>query len=126
MRQARTEAALHEVPFAVVEDIGNSQILSSVSARASEVGIYKGQPLRFGPEYIIPKPFDPRVLLRLAPAVAQAACTAEYKAKQDNPLRLQHGEMQVSSCDPSAAAAEVQARLAQQGWILLKIVSLKG
>jgi malate dehydrogenase (oxaloacetate-decarboxylating)(NADP+) len=34
---------------------------------------YKGQPLRFGPEYIIPKPFDPRVLLRLAPAVAQAA-----------------------------------------------------
>ncbi|GGE36436.1 hypothetical protein GCM10011360_25250 [Primorskyibacter flagellatus] len=61
-----------------------------------------------------------------APVVAQAACTAEYKAKQDNPLRLQHGEMQVSSCDPSAAAAEVQARLAQQGWILLKIVSLKG
>ena len=46
LRQARTEAALHEVPFAVVEDIGNSQILSSVSARASEVGIYKGQPLR--------------------------------------------------------------------------------
>ncbi|MGH7724715.1 MAG: NADP-dependent malic enzyme [Candidatus Eiseniibacteriota bacterium] len=29
--------------------------------------------LRFGPEYIIPKPFDPRVLLWVAPAVAQAA-----------------------------------------------------
>ena len=28
----------------------------------------------FGPEYIIPKPFDPRVLLRVAPAVAEAAC----------------------------------------------------
>ncbi len=27
----------------------------------------------FGPEYIIPKPFDPRVLLRVAPAVAKAA-----------------------------------------------------
>jgi malate dehydrogenase (oxaloacetate-decarboxylating)(NADP+) len=29
--------------------------------------------LRFGPEYLIPKPFDPRVLLRVAPAVARAA-----------------------------------------------------
>jgi malate dehydrogenase (oxaloacetate-decarboxylating)(NADP+) len=29
--------------------------------------------LKFGPEYIIPKPFDPRVLLWEAPAVAQAA-----------------------------------------------------
>ena len=66
------------------------------------------------------------ILALCAPASAQAACYADYKAKQDNPLRLQHGEMQVSSCDPSAAAAEVQARLAQQGWILLKIVSLKG
>lgn len=60
------------------------------------------------------------------PAAAQAACTAEYKAKQDNPLRLQHGEMQVSACDMATATREVSARLAQQGWILLKIVSLKG
>jgi malate dehydrogenase (oxaloacetate-decarboxylating)(NADP+) len=29
--------------------------------------------LKFGPEYIIPKPFDPRVLTRVAPAVAEAA-----------------------------------------------------
>ncbi|MCB0211853.1 MAG: NADP-dependent malic enzyme [Anaerolineae bacterium] len=29
--------------------------------------------LKFGPEYIIPKPFDPRVLLWVAPAVAEAA-----------------------------------------------------
>jgi len=34
---------------------------------------YGGQELRFGPEYIIPKPFDTRVLLWVAPAVAQAA-----------------------------------------------------
>ena len=60
------------------------------------------------------------------PAVAEAACIAEFKAKQDNPLRLQHGEMQVSSCDRSTATEEVRARLAQQGWILLKIVALKG
>ena len=34
---------------------------------------YGGQPLRFGPEYLIPKPFDPRLISQLAPAVAQAA-----------------------------------------------------
>jgi malate dehydrogenase (oxaloacetate-decarboxylating)(NADP+) len=34
---------------------------------------YGGMELRFGPEYIIPKPLDPRVLLWEAPAVAEAA-----------------------------------------------------
>jgi malate dehydrogenase (oxaloacetate-decarboxylating)(NADP+) len=32
--------------------------------------------LRFGPEYIIPKPFDPRALLWVAPAVAEAAMSS--------------------------------------------------
>ncbi len=35
---------------------------------------YGGQDIEFGPEYIIPKPFDPRVLTWVAPAVAKAAC----------------------------------------------------
>jgi malate dehydrogenase (oxaloacetate-decarboxylating)(NADP+) len=39
----------------------------------SVVRAYAGQKFTFGPEYIIPKPFDPRVLLWVAPAVAQAA-----------------------------------------------------
>jgi malate dehydrogenase (oxaloacetate-decarboxylating)(NADP+) len=34
---------------------------------------YGGQHFNFGPEYIIPKPFDPRVLLWVTPAVAKAA-----------------------------------------------------
>ncbi|MBK6850803.1 MAG: NADP-dependent malic enzyme [Burkholderiales bacterium] len=34
---------------------------------------YAGQELQFGPEYIIPKPFDVRLILRIAPAVAKAA-----------------------------------------------------
>ncbi|PSQ01986.1 NADP-dependent malic enzyme [Halobacteriales archaeon QS_4_69_31] len=37
------------------------------------VKAYGDQPLQFGPEYIIPKPVDPRVLFEVAPAVAQAA-----------------------------------------------------
>ena len=34
---------------------------------------YAGEELSFGPDYIIPKPFDPRLIERIAPAVAQAA-----------------------------------------------------
>ncbi len=34
---------------------------------------YGDQPLQFGPEYILPKPIDPRVLFEVAPAVAEAA-----------------------------------------------------
>ena len=37
------------------------------------VRAYGDEPLQFGPEYIIPKPVDPRVLFELAPAVAAAA-----------------------------------------------------
>jgi malate dehydrogenase (oxaloacetate-decarboxylating)(NADP+) len=34
---------------------------------------YPGHDLSFGPEYLIPKPFDPRLIVKIAPAVAQAA-----------------------------------------------------
>ncbi len=37
------------------------------------INAYGGEHLAFGPEYIIPKPFDPRVLTSEAPAVARAA-----------------------------------------------------
>jgi len=37
------------------------------------VKAYGDQPLQFGPDYVIPKPLDPRVLFEVAPAVAQAA-----------------------------------------------------
>ena len=34
---------------------------------------YPGHELSFGPEYLIPKPFDPRLIVKIAPAVARAA-----------------------------------------------------
>jgi malate dehydrogenase (oxaloacetate-decarboxylating)(NADP+) len=41
---------------------------------SAEVAVaYAGKDLQFGPDYIIPTPFDPRLILRIAPAVAQAA-----------------------------------------------------
>ncbi|WP_375229616.1 hypothetical protein [Roseobacter sp. S98] len=56
---------------------------------------------------------------------AQAAdCYADYKAKQDNPLRLHYGVAEVSQCSRQAAQAELAARLSAQGWTLLNIVSV--
>jgi malate dehydrogenase (oxaloacetate-decarboxylating)(NADP+) len=52
--EALAELARQDVPDAVVKAYGD-------------------QPLQFGPEYLIPKPVDPRVLFEVAPAVAQAA-----------------------------------------------------
>jgi malate dehydrogenase (oxaloacetate-decarboxylating)(NADP+) len=41
---------------------------------ASDLGsAYSGETPRFGADYLIPRPFDPRLLISLAPAVAQAA-----------------------------------------------------
>jgi malate dehydrogenase (oxaloacetate-decarboxylating)(NADP+) len=44
-------------------------------AEQSEVvaAAYAGEQLAFGPDYLIPKPFDPRLMIKIAPAVAQAA-----------------------------------------------------
>jgi len=50
-------------------------IAELAQAEQSEVvaAAYAGEPLAFGHEYLIPKPFDPRLMMKVAPAVAQAA-----------------------------------------------------
>jgi malate dehydrogenase (oxaloacetate-decarboxylating)(NADP+) len=37
---------------------------------------YGDEAMRFGPDYLIPKPFDPRLILQIAPAVARAAMSS--------------------------------------------------
>ena len=37
---------------------------------------YPGQELSFGRDYLIPKPFDPRLITTIAPAVARAAMSS--------------------------------------------------
>ncbi|SIO48392.1 hypothetical protein SAMN05444722_2531 [Rhodovulum sp. ES.010] len=77
----------------------------------------------------------PRVLLLAALAVtlqtgaAAAACYADYKAKQDNPLRLHYGviELPDSACGSrSAAAQEIDRRIGSGGWQLLNVMSIFG
>ncbi len=50
-------------------------IAELAQAEASDVVAmaYGGQDLKFGPEYLIPRPFDPRLIAKVAPAVAKAA-----------------------------------------------------
>lgn len=69
------------------------------------------------------------ITLALAATPATAACYADYKAKQDGPLRLHYGVAQISDAacgDNQRAAAELTPRLAQAGWTLLTIMSTFG
>ncbi len=51
------------------------EIAALAKAEASDevAAAYSGKELKFGPDYIIPTPFDVRLILRIAPAVARAA-----------------------------------------------------
>ncbi len=67
------------------------------------------------------------VAAALATPASAAECFADYKAKRDNPLKLHYGIMQLrGACDRASARAEVSARLQQNGWTLLNVVSVFG
>ena len=65
-------------------------------------------------------------------AVAAAAqspgdCYADYKAKMDDPLRLQYGVAKINGeCAPGPAAQELAPRLAADGWQLLEVLGTFG
>ncbi len=50
-----------------IAELAKAEVSNEVAAA------YPGEEMRFGPEYLIPKPFDSRLILRIAPAVAKAA-----------------------------------------------------
>jgi len=58
-------------------------IADLAQAEQSEVvaAAYVGATLSFGAEYLIPKPFDPRLMMRIAPAVAKAAMDSGVAAR---------------------------------------------
>jgi len=59
-----------EMKLACVHAIADLALAEQSDVVASA---YDDQDLSFGPEYIIPKPFDPRLIVKIAPAVAKAA-----------------------------------------------------
>lgn len=66
-------------------------------------------------------------LVAVTASSASAACFADYKAKQENPLRLHYGvvEVNVQPCQMSSAVSDnVSRRVAAGGWMLLQIESV--
>lgn len=59
-----------EMKIAAVTAIADLAMAESTDVVAS---YYQGESLVYGPEYILPKPFDPRLITSISPAVAQAA-----------------------------------------------------
>ena len=53
-----------------IADLAKAEISDEVAAA------YPGREMRFGPDYLIPTPFDSRLILRIAPAVAEAAAAS--------------------------------------------------
>ena len=70
---------------------------------------YNLENLKFGPDYIIPKPFDPRALIWVASAVAEAAMASGVARR---PI------------EPAAYREELEARLGK-GWELMRRIMLK-
>ncbi|EKE43283.1 malic enzyme [Oceaniovalibus guishaninsula JLT2003] len=68
-----------EMKVACVEAIAG---LARATASAELGAAYQGERLSFGPEYLIPKPFDPRLLPTVAVAVAKAAMESGVATRQ--------------------------------------------
>ena len=66
----RARAINEEMKFAASKSLAS---LAKEDVPDSVIRAYGGESIKFGREYIIPKPLDPRVLLWEAPAVAQSA-----------------------------------------------------
>jgi malate dehydrogenase (oxaloacetate-decarboxylating)(NADP+) len=91
-------AAVHALAKLPREDVPDSVIRA-----------YGGTALTFGPDYIIPKPLDSRVLLKITPAVARAA--------------VETGVARTEISDPGAYIQALEARLGPEREIMRKIIT---
>jgi malate dehydrogenase (oxaloacetate-decarboxylating)(NADP+) len=69
---------------------------------------YAGRRLRYGPEYIIPVPFDPRLIAAIPPAVAQAAMDSGVARKPIIDMEAYKKEL-LARLDPTAASLQIIA-----------------
>ena len=59
--------AMKKAAVTAIADLAHAEVSDIVAAA------YSQHPAGFGPDYLIPKPFDPRLIMKIAPAVARAA-----------------------------------------------------
>jgi malate dehydrogenase (oxaloacetate-decarboxylating)(NADP+) len=93
-----------EMKIAAVHAIAN---LAKEEVPDSVKNAYEGVQFKFGPEYLIPKPFDKRVLSRVAPAVAKAA--------------MESGVARVEISDFTQYALDLEARMGQSAAFMRQI-----
>lgn len=91
-------AAVHALSALAREDVPDAVIRA-----------YGGAPIRFGPDYIIPKPLDDRVLLKVVPAVAEAA--------------VQSGVARVQPPEPAVYIQRLEASLGPERELMRKIIT---
>ncbi|WP_324250285.1 hypothetical protein [Halocynthiibacter styelae] len=65
-------------------------------------------------------------LALLSATPATAGCFADYKAKQEDPLRLHYGviELPADACNANAAQSIISGRIGRDGWQLLNVISV--
>jgi malate dehydrogenase (oxaloacetate-decarboxylating)(NADP+) len=97
INEAMKVAAVHALAELAREDVPDAVIRA-----------YGGKPIRFGPDYIVPKPLDTRVLLKVVPAVAQAAVSS--------------GVARVSLPERAAYLQRLEASLGPEREIMRKII----
>ncbi len=95
--EAMKVAAVHALAALAREDVPDEVIRA-----------YGGKPIHFGPAYIIPKPLDSRVLLKVVPAVAAAA--------------LQSGVARLQPPETSAYVQRLEASLGPERELMRKIM----
>jgi malate dehydrogenase (oxaloacetate-decarboxylating)(NADP+) len=102
----RATAINEEMKLAAVRALAE---LAREDVPDSVIRAYGGRPIRFGPDYIIPKPLDPRVLLTVTPAVAKAA--------------VESGVARVPLVDKPQYIQTLEARLGPEREIMRKVVT---
>lgn len=83
----RASAITEEMKMAATRalaDLAKEDVPEAVAAA------YGQTTFEFGPDYLIPKPFDPRVLLWVSPAVAQAAIDSGVARQPVEPVSYRH------------------------------------
>ena len=100
----RAKKINEEMKVAAVHAIAN---LAKEEVPDSVKNAYQGVDFKFGPNYLIPKPFDKRVLSRVAPAVAKAA--------------MESGVARLEISDFTQYALDLEARMGQSAAFMRKI-----
>ncbi|MDD9901578.1 MAG: NADP-dependent malic enzyme [Alphaproteobacteria bacterium] len=87
--------------------------LAMTEAPPEVAALYAGAELTFGPEYLIPKPFDPRLITELPPAVAKAAMDSGVAARPIKDFDAYYRKLEKNVFKSGQLMRPIYARAAQ-------------